>query len=147
MFSSATAARVHGFRAAAGRLLAARDVLGGAGLDHLSTGADAARRLLARGGAPDGVMCTSDLIAFAAHRVFEEAGAKPRVWGFDGSPLNEWVAPWLSSVVLPYAAFGDAVRDWVAETPGAERGVVLPFRLETRGDQAAASPRSSRRAR
>jgi LacI family transcriptional regulator len=134
MFSSATAARVRGFRAAAGRRLAARDVLGGAGLDHLSTGAAAARRLLARGSPPDGVMCTSDLIAFAAHRVLAAAGATPRLWGFDGSPLNAWVAPWLSSVVLPYAAFGDAARDWVAGAPGAERGAVLAFRLEPTRD-------------
>jgi LacI family transcriptional regulator len=130
LFSAATAARVEGFRAAAGGAVAARDVLGGDGLDHLATGARAARRLMRRGARPDGVMCTSDLIAFAAHRVFATEGAAPRLWGFDGNPLNAWVAPWLSSVALPYAGFGSAVRDWVIGAPGAERGAVLPFRLE-----------------
>jgi LacI family transcriptional regulator len=130
LFSSATAARVEGFRAAAGRKLVARDVLGGDGLDHLATGARAASALLLRGARPDGVMCTSDLIAFAAHRVFAAEFAVPRLWGFDGNPLNAWVAPWLSSVALPYEGFGGAVRDWVTEAAGAERGAVLPFRLE-----------------
>jgi LacI family transcriptional regulator len=92
-------------------------------------------------------MCTSDLIAFAAHRVFDEAGTTPRLWGFDGSPLNAWVAPWLSSVALPYGEFGSAVRDWVSGAPGAAMGAVLPFRLMPAPDQARASPRISQRAR
>lgn len=129
LFSSATSERVAGFRAAAGTALAPRDVLGGEGLDHLLVGEQGARRLLRRGSVPDGLMCTSDLIAFAAHRTFERAGvpAMPRIWGFDGGPLNAWVAPWLSSVVLPYGAIGAAVRDWVA---GRLQGAILPFSLD-----------------
>lgn len=131
LFSSATAERVAGFRAAAGRSLA--EVLGGHGLDHFRIGAEAARQLLMQAVRPDGLMCTSDLIALAARRIFEKAGeeaglhAPPLTWGFDGGPLNRWVAPWLSSVALPYEAIGAAVRDWVM---GRGPGALLPFRLE-----------------
>jgi LacI family transcriptional regulator len=128
LFSAATAARLAGFRAAAGAALQPGDVLTGPGLDHLAIGAAAAERLLRRAALPDGLMCTSDLIAYAAHGVLAGAarGALPRIWGFDGGPLNAWLAPWLHSVALPYAAFGAAVRAWLA---GEAEGAVLPFRL------------------
>lgn len=132
LFSSATAERVAGFRAAAGRALATADVVGGAGLDHLQIGAAAAAQWLRRGSLPDGVMCTSDLIALAARRVLCDAGVAPlpAIWGFDGGPLNRWVAPWLSSVALPYAEIGGAVRDWVLRADRKAGGAILPFRLE-----------------
>jgi LacI family transcriptional regulator len=135
LFSSATAERVAGFAEAAGPLLDPADRLGGEGLDHLRIGEAAAGRLLIRRTRPEGLMCTSDLIAFAAHRSFAEAApaALPRLWGFDGGPLNRWVAPWLSSVALPYAAFGAAVGAWVTSAPGLARGAILPFRLEPAG--------------
>ncbi len=138
LFSSATAGRVAGFREAAGAALAAADVLGGEALDHLRTGAEAAAEWLRRGGPPDGIMCTSDLIALAAHRVLAAhgvlaapgGGVPPVIWGFDGSPLNRWVAPWLSSVALPYGAIGEAVRGWVTAADAAAPGRLLPFRME-----------------
>jgi LacI family transcriptional regulator len=130
-FSSATADRVAAFRARAGRALAEADVLGGDGLDHLRIGAAAASRW--RGASrPDGIMCTSDLIALSAHRMLATSGSgvPPVIWGFDGSPLNRWVAPWLSSVALPYAEIGAAARDWVVGGPDAAREAILPFRLD-----------------
>jgi LacI family transcriptional regulator len=131
MFSSATADRVAGFVAAAGPLLAPGDVRGGNGLDHFRIGAQAASAWLERGGIPDGVMCTSDLIALAARRVLADAGAVlPVLWGFDGGPLNPWIAPWLSSVALPYDAIGAAVRDWVTQAEGVRAGTILPFSLQ-----------------
>jgi len=127
LFSSATAERLAGFRAACGARLGETDVLTAAGLDHFTIGAAAAQVLLRREARPDGVMCTSDLLAFAVHRVLEEAGGPmPAIWGFDGGPLNAWVAPWLRSVGLPYAAFGAAVRHWLNGGPA---GAVLPHRL------------------
>jgi LacI family transcriptional regulator len=132
LFSSATAERVEGFRAAGGPALHGRDVLGGNSLDHLLIGATAASRWRERGSRPDGIMCTSDLIALSAHRVLAGCGqdAPPIIWGFDGSPLNRWVAPWLSSVALPYAAIGGAVRDWVIADAAVPGDVILPFRLD-----------------
>lgn len=82
-FSSATADRVAGFRARAGRALAEADVLGDEGLDHLRIGAAAAAHW--RGASrPDGIMCTSDLIALSAHRMLStsEPGEPPVIWGF-----------------------------------------------------------------
>ena len=29
--------------------------------------------------------------------------------GFDDSPMNPWVAPWLNAVRVPYAQFGTAI--------------------------------------
>lgn len=136
LFSSATAARLRGFRRAAARRLPASRIASGAGLDHLSIGAEAAATLLRLPALPDGLLCTSDLLAFAARRTFEErhATSLPRIWGFDGGPLNRWVAPWLSSVALPFPSFGEAVRDWVQQRPGAEGGRVLPHRLVPAAD-------------
>lgn len=127
LFSSATAERVAGFRAAAGAQLASADVLSAPGLDHFAIGATAAQALLHGKRRPQGIMCTSDLLAYAVHRVLLEAGGPmPVIWGFDGGPLNAWVAPWLHSVGLPYAAFGAAVRDWLKGGPA---GAILPHRL------------------
>mgnify|MGYP002780443076 FL=1 len=146
LYSSATSARLDGFRAAAGRALMAKDVLAGAGRDHLEIGAAAARALLRRGAPPDGVMCTSDLIAFAAHRVLAEAGCRlPALWGFDGGPLNAWVAPWLSSVVLPYAGIGAELRRWLEEDTLPEGGAILPFELQPARDASPCGAAAGRR--
>ncbi|MEO1090023.1 MAG: LacI family DNA-binding transcriptional regulator [Pseudomonadota bacterium] len=144
--SSATAARVAGFReraAARGVALGDGDVVTAAGADHLEIGYAAAAALLdgtaAGEGRPRGVFCSSDLIAFGVHRRAREAGiAVPEevaLVGFDESPLNAWIAPWLSSVEVPYAAFGTAIvaaaHDLMAERQPAPR--ILPHRLVVRG--------------
>ncbi len=116
--SSATADRLAAFRArlaAAGKPLAASRVVSVAGdFDHMAIGYRCVDRLLARPAAPPcGIFCLSDLIAYGAHRRLTERGLEvpDRVClvGFDDNPLNDWVAPWLSSVRVPYAAFGAAV--------------------------------------
>jgi LacI family transcriptional regulator len=65
--------------------------------------------LLAQPTRPDAVFCTSDLIAYGAHRRAEEAGASIAFVGFDDSPLNAWIAPWLNAVRVPYAEYGEAI--------------------------------------
>ncbi len=105
------------------------------GRDHLAIGREGARQLIEDGMAPALVICTSDLIAYGAARAWREAGlaaAMPRMIGFDDSPLNDWVAPTLSSVRIPYGAFGEAI---VAAVTGADRssGLVLPHLLVERG--------------
>lgn len=127
--SSATADRImafcRSFEDATGRL-AARDIVTGPGLDHLEIGHSAMTSLLARGALPTSIFCSSDLIAFGAYRCLRAAGrAVPRdvlLVGFDDSPLNDWVAPWLSSVRVPYRDFGTTIvsaleRIWRHETP------------------------------
>lgn len=115
LHSSATADRVAGFLTRAverGRPIAPDRVLGGVG-DHLDIGYRAFGTLLSRGDVPAAILCTSDLLAYGVHRRAREAGlAVPDdlvVIGFDGNPLNVWVAPWLASVEVPYAAFGPAI--------------------------------------
>lgn len=143
--SSATADRLAAFRgrlSAAGKPLAASRVVSVAGdLDHLAIGYRSVDRLLLRPAAPRcGIFCLSDLIAYGAHRRLAERGiAVPEqvcLVGFDDNPLNDWIAPWLSSVRVPYAAFGAAVvevlRDlWSGQTVPAR---ILPYRLVSRSD-------------
>lgn len=113
--SSATAERVAGFRdelLQANHPLAPEAVIPGEGLDHIAIGYDGMARLLAKGAPPGAVFCSSDLIAFGAHRRALEAGFDEKAImfiGFDDNPLNDWVAPWLNSVRVPYASVGPAV--------------------------------------
>ena len=83
-----------------------------AGIDHLAIGLEGAKALDTRGAKPDLIVCASDLIAFGARRYWRENGggqSAPRLIGFDDNPLNDWVAPDLSSVRIPYQAFGPAI--------------------------------------
>lgn len=146
--SSATAERVAGFReamAGAGAGLPDSRVLTEPGLDHLAIGYTAAGRLLAGGNdRPRGLFCLSDLIAYGAHKRLAEAGLaafapggdreNPVIVGFDDNPLNDWLAPWLTSVRVPYDAFGQAIVDglegmWSGE---AACDIALPHRLVVR---------------
>ncbi|WP_091836956.1 LacI family DNA-binding transcriptional regulator [Bosea lupini] len=133
--SSATRARVEaviGSFAAAGFPIPPSLVLGPAEKEHLALGY-AAANLLERGGAEhDALICTGDLIAFGAHRFIEESphSASLPIYGFDDNPLNDWVAPWLSSVLIPYGTFGRAVAELITDDrEGADRQRVLPHRL------------------
>jgi LacI family transcriptional regulator len=141
--SSATADRLTAFRArlaAAGQKLADSHVVSIADdLDHMVIGYRSVDALLAQTPArPCGIFCLSDLIAYGAHRRLTEHGiAVPGevcLVGFDDNPLNDWVAPWLSSVRVPYAAFGAAVvqvlRDLWAGEPASAR--ILPHALVAR---------------
>lgn len=100
---------------------------------HLDIGYQAAGALLTAPQRPRAVLCTSDLIAYGAHRRLTEAGlAVPGdvvLVGIDGNPINPWLAPWLSSVVIPYEDYGPVIVDsleriWAGEDPG-ER--LLPY--------------------
>lgn len=117
--SSATAARVAAFRAAldaAGRPMQPAPLpTPGFAAEHVQIGYQGALALISAGRLhpPCGLFCSSDLIAYGAHRALTEAGFQVPVdvaiIGFDDNPLNDWVAPWLSSVRVPYALFGPAV--------------------------------------
>jgi LacI family transcriptional regulator len=114
--SSATAERVNGFLAEiarSGARLPTSRVVAPATADHLLMGHRGMQKLLAARQAPDAVFCTSDLIAYGAHRAVTEADraldGRIAFFGFDDSPLNEWVAPWLNAVRVPYAEYGDAI--------------------------------------
>ena len=132
--SSATAERVAGFRAALvaqGIRLPAGLVQSAAGLEHLQIGHQGMGRLLKRKKAPQAVFCTSDLIAYGAHRCAREAGLQVGrdlvLVGFDDSPMNAWIAPWLHAVRVPYAAYGAAIVRALGE--GGARPTILRHEL------------------
>ena len=108
-------------------------------LRHLEAGYEAAGKLRADGGWPDGLMCTSDQMAYGAYRLAGETGLRVpqacRIVGIDESPLNAWLAPWLSSVHVPYADFGAAILDQLAALWGGGRPAdrLLPHRIVARG--------------
>jgi LacI family transcriptional regulator len=113
--SSATAERVAAFRdALSGQPLAKSEVVTLDVPDHMTIGYRCAASLIARRKPGRcGMFCSSDLIAYGAQRAIVEAGLRvPQdvtLVGFDDNPLNDWVAPWLTSVRVPYDAFGSAV--------------------------------------
>ena len=116
--SSATAERLAGFleaMASAGHRLAPHHVRTAEVSDHLMIGLNATRSLLEFGSPPHGLFCLSDLIAYGAHKALQEAGLSSpeevRVIGFDDNPLNNWLAPWLTSVKVPYREYGTAILE------------------------------------
>jgi LacI family transcriptional regulator len=106
---------------------------------HLEIGYHGLGELLARPQPPRLVVCLSDLLAYGAYRRACEAGLRVGddivLASFDDNPLNDWIAPWLSAVRIPFAAFGPAVvdvlGDLLAGRPAATR--LLAHRLELRG--------------
>lgn len=140
LHSSATSDRLEGFTTRLrerGRPIAHERVAGGPGLDHLAIGYEAMSTMLAAGRhPPDGLFCLSDLIAYGAHRALLDRHVDPQrmiIFGFDDGPLNDWVAPWLNSVKVPYEAYGQALVEALgtpADVPA--RGRVLPFHVQMR---------------
>ncbi|WP_165923245.1 LacI family DNA-binding transcriptional regulator [Bosea sp. BK604] len=128
--SSATVERIGGIAesfVAAGAPLPPERFLTTAGAEHLEIGYRAAGALLEAGTLPAGFACASDMIAFGAHRRLVEAGLEaggtPHLLGFDDNPLNPWIAPWLSSIRIPYPAYGEALLTMM--DPDAPREVIL----------------------
>ena len=132
--SSATAERRDGVTARVAAEQGVRlEVVEGRG-SHLELGSTGAADILARMPDVDGICCLSDLIALGAARRLRENGREvPQdvfLVGFDGAPLNAWVAPWLISVHIPYDAFGPAILEALsqADRPGGLE-IVLPYAL------------------
>ena len=77
-------------------------------------------------------------MAYGAYRFACESGqqipGQCLMVGVDDSPMNDWIAPWLSSVHVPYRDYGAVILEqlmaiWAGEAP-ADR--LLPHRLVTR---------------
>lgn len=135
--SSATAERVQGFRdrlQERGLAMPKSRIQTVAGAEHLQTGYQGMARLLAQPRPPRAVFCTSDLIAYGAHRRALEAGlrvgADLALVGFDDSPMNAWVAPWLHAVRVPYAEYGAAILQALAGEKNLS--IILPHQLTIR---------------
>ena len=110
----------------------------GEGATHLEIGYAAMQRLVRESGWPGGLLCPSDLIAYAAYRLARETGRQIpqdcRIIGIDDNTFNAWIAPWLSSVSIPYREFGPVVVEqlqtcWKGE---AATSRILPHQLMRR---------------
>lgn len=108
------------------------------GLNHIEIGYAAAKALVAQGGWPRGLFCVSDLIAYGAHRLAREAGiAVPddcALVGVDGNAINAWLAPWLTSIRIPYEAFGGHIVAQLGQLWGGGTGSHVHVRHGRIGD-------------
>ncbi|MBX6321773.1 MAG: LacI family DNA-binding transcriptional regulator [Rhodospirillaceae bacterium] len=142
--SSASRERFEGYRdrlAEAGAPLDP-DLVRGAQLT-MQSGYANAHVLLQRDKRPRAIFCGNDLIAYGAFRRCRELGlAVPddlALFGFDDNPLNEWIAPWLSTVHVPCDVVGPLVmsameRLWSAGARGnrGQTAALVPHRVVLR---------------
>jgi LacI family transcriptional regulator len=136
--SSASRERFEGYRdrlARASVELAAADVSGGS--LTIESGYSAAVELLDSPSRPRAIFCGNDGMAYGVHRRCRELGLKVpgdvALFGFDDNPLNEWLAPWLSTIHVPHDRFGPAAARVLRAISGQNREeppqtVLLPFR-------------------
>ena len=108
----------------------------------MEDGYRASAELFAQGRPPRALFCGNDQIAYGTFRRCRELGLRvPQdvaVFGFDDNPLNDWLAPWLSTVHVPYDEFGPAVKQalerlWAVPggvAPTAE--ILLPYSIKLR---------------
>ena len=97
------------------------------GLSHLDIGYAAAQQFQTLPAWPRGMLCVSDQLAYGVHRLAAESGIRVpddcRLLGIDGNPINAWIAPWLTSVEIPYRDFGPKIVAlltalWGGDAPG-----------------------------
>lgn len=140
--SSATAIRVEAFQSKFMQLFGRRAaVVGSESLDHMEIGRQEITAYMeATGTPPAGVFCLSDLIAYGAARALREARQVPEQYcmlvGFDDNPMNDWIAPWLTSVRVPYRQFGPVIVETMLNLGFGQRAPVveLPHELVDRSD-------------
>jgi DNA-binding LacI/PurR family transcriptional regulator len=57
------------------------------------------------------------------------------VVGFDDNPLNDWIAPWLSSIRVPYDQLVEAIVEGLCERCDVPK-IILPHEMVLRGPTA-----------
>lgn len=94
--------------------------------------------LLAATHPPRAVFCGNDMVAYGVHRAAVERGPRilqeVAICGFDDNRINDWLAPWLTTVRIPALEFGPAVVASLQDCATA-RGwqALLRFSLTLRG--------------
>ncbi|MFB4204437.1 HTH-type transcriptional regulator DegA [wastewater metagenome] len=96
--------------------------------------------LFADGRPPRAIFCGNDPIAYGVYRRCREMGLSApedvALFGFDDNPLNEWLAPWLSTVHVPLSGLGsrvgEIVSDLLAGRQDAPETTLLPYELTIR---------------
>ncbi|MCZ4433235.1 LacI family DNA-binding transcriptional regulator [Agrobacterium sp. SOY23] len=105
----------------------------------MESGYERGRALLTSSRAKQSIFCGNDMIAYGVHRAAMEL--KLRVpedlilMGFDDNRLNEWLAPWLSTVTVPAADFGPAITRLIIHPPAATTAnldILVPFAIKYR---------------
>ena len=79
------------------------------------------------------------MIAYGVHRAAMELGLKVPgdviLMGFDDNRLNDWLAPWLSTVTVPAFDYGPAIAqliEYALKEKTTERNIILPFKIKIR---------------
>ncbi|CAN7686573.1 LacI family DNA-binding transcriptional regulator [Pararhizobium sp. LjRoot235] len=105
----------------------------------MQAGYDCASRLLEADPKKYSIFCANDMIAYGVYRAaFERHMRVPEdlvVCGFDDNRLNEWLAPWLTTVKVPALDFGPAVAELIGTRlpdDAQPRNIILPFTLQLR---------------
>lgn len=103
----------------------------------IESGYECATRLLGRC-RPGAIFCGNDQIAYGVFRRCRELGLRvPQdllIYGFDDNPLNEWLAPWLSTIRVPFRSFAQAALEQMDAlgAGGHAREVILPYEVVMR---------------
>jgi LacI family transcriptional regulator len=137
--SSATNARVRGFSRRFLKLDPAGHRIHYHPLENFSkeAGYRVASMILKGTPRPKAIFCTSDEIAYGLARACWEEGVRPgvdvMVSAFDGSPLNEFLTPWLNTVRVDYEAYGPAIVEllmpyWDESLAPGSLERLIPFR-------------------
>lgn len=103
-------------------------------------GYEKAKILLNNPNRPRAIFCGNDSIAYGVHRACLEArlcvSEDLAIFGFDDNRLNQWLAPWLSTVHVPVQDFGPTIAELLQERrEGANQTPItalLPFSLVLR---------------
>lgn len=103
---------------------------------RMEDGYHVAQKLLSEAPANYSIFCANDMIAYGVHRAATERGLEIsrdiRIFGFDGSRMNEWLAPWLSTVKVRTDLYGPAIAQ-LAVSPTSHgfeaQSSILPFEL------------------
>lgn len=72
-----------------------------------------ANELFSRSKRDCAIFCANDMIAYGVHRAAVEHGLdvpqNVKIFGFDGCRVNDWLAPWLSTVKVRTDLYGPAI--------------------------------------
>lgn len=134
---SGSTERLDGFIAGLGNSRGVQQIEGNYTME---SGYERGRELLTSSNAKRSIFCGNDMIAYGVYRAALELGLRvPEdliLMGFDDNRLNEWLAPWLSTVSVPATDFGPAIARLVVHPPSApfaSQNILVPFKLNFRG--------------
>ncbi|MEI5680768.1 LacI family DNA-binding transcriptional regulator [Mesorhizobium sp. CCNWLW179-1] len=105
----------------------------------MEAGYEQGRQLLIQRTPKRAIFCGNDMIAYGVHRAALELGLRiPEdvvLMGFDDNRLNDWLAPWLSTVSVPAFKFGPAISDLIDRRPtdvNGDQSILVPFQIKLR---------------